>query len=157
MAGGCFYGIQSYFSKVKGVESAICGYANGTVPFPSFEDVLSGETGHAMAVKIDFEENLVPLSSLIEHYLRLVDPYSCNRQKEYKGPCYRLGIYYVDILDGIAITHYIDTHVKPGNYVEVKRFDNFYPAEEKHQNYAKTHPFWQNSVDLSLLKPWERK
>ena len=157
LAGGCFYGIQSYFAEVNGVVSATCGYVNGTTAFPKHEDVLSGRADHLEAIKLDYEENVLSLQEVLDHYLRIVDPYSAYKQGDYKGHCYGLGIYYVDVLDGITIVRYVDTHAKPGHYIDIRRFENFYPAEAKHQNYAKTHPFWKNQVDLSLLKEREKK
>ncbi len=157
LAGGCFYGLQSYFNEVKGVISATCGYINGTTPFPKHEDILSGKADALEAIKVDYEENLISIQELIDHYLRIIDPYSAFKQGDYKGHCYGLGIYYVDVLDGVAIIRYVDTHIRKGHYIDIRRFENFYPAEAKHQNYAKAHPFWHNPVNLSLLKDWEKK
>ncbi len=157
LAGGCFYGLQSYFNEVKGVISATCGYINGTTPFPKHEDILSGKADALEAIKVDYEENLISIQELIDHYLRIIDPYSAFKQGDYKGHCYGLGIYYVDVLDGVAIIRYVDTHIRKGHYIDIRRFENFYPAEAKHQNYAKAHPFWHNPVNLSLLKDREKK
>ena len=157
LAGGCFYGVQSYFEEVKGVTSTTCGYVNGTTAFPTHEDVLSGRADHLEAVKVDFEENIIRLQDILDHYLRIVDPCSAFKQGDYKGHCYGLGIYYNDVLDGITTVRYIDTHTRPGHYIDIRQFENFYPAEEKHQNYAKAHPFWKNSVNLSLLRSQEKK
>ena len=157
LAGGCFYGLQSYFNEVKGVIAATCGYVNGTTAFPKHEDVLSGKADALEAIKVDYEENLLSIQQVIDHYLRIIDPYSAFKQGDYKGHCYGLGIYYVDVLDGVAIIRYIDTHIKPGHYIDIRRFENFYPAQSKHQNYAKLHPFWNNPVNLSLLKDPEKK
>ena len=157
LAGGCFYGIQSYFSQVKGVNSVTCGYANGTTAFPKHEDVLSGRADHLEAIKVDYEENMIGLPEILDHYLRIIDPYSAFRQGDYKGHCYGLGIFYTDVLDGISIVRYVDTHTRPGHCIDIRRFENFYPAEAKHQNYAKAHPFWNNPVNLNLLKNREKK
>ncbi len=157
LAGGCFYGLQSYFNEVKGVISATCGYINGTTPFPKHEDILSGKADALEAIKVDYEENLISIQELIDHYLRIIDPYSAFKQGDYKGHCYGLGIYYVDVLDGVAIIRYVDTHIRKGHYIDIRRFENFYPAEAKHQNFAKAHPFWHNPVNLSLLKDREKK
>ncbi len=157
LAGGCFYGIQSYFCQVKGINSTTCGYVNGTSASPKHEDVLSGRADHLEAIKLDYEENVISLHEILNHYLRIVDPYSAYRQGDYAGHCYGLGIYYTDILDGVAIVRYITTHTRPGHYIDIRRFENFYPAEQKHQNYAKSHPNWNNPVNLSLLKQEEKK
>ena len=157
LAGGCFYGLQSYFDEVKGVISTTCGYVNGTTSFPNHEDVLSGKADALEAIKVDYEENLISIQQLIDHYLRIIDPYSAFKQGDYKGHCYGLGIYYVDVLEGVAIIRYVDTHIRQGHYIDIRRFENFYPAEAKHQNYAKAHPFWHSPVNLSLLKDREKK
>lgn len=100
---------------------------------------------------------MIGLHELLDHYLRIIDPYSAFRQGDYKGRCYGLGIFYTDVLDGITIVRYVDTHTKPGHCIDIRRFENFYPAEAKHQNYAKAHPFWNNPVNLNLLKDREKK
>lgn len=156
-SGGHFYALQAYFDEVRWVVSTQTGYVNGTSSHPTFATVQSGEDGFAQAVKVDYEDNFVSLETLIELYLRVVDPYSLDRQGEYRGKQYRCGIYYKDILDGIAITRKIDQTLMPYHRVDVNRLDNFFPAEEIHQHYKRKHPFWRCPIDFAVLKPNERK
>jgi methionine-S-sulfoxide reductase len=146
LSGGSFYALQDYFSRVKGVTAVTAGYINGTSAFPKYENVINGGADHKQAIKIDFEENLISLKEILGLYLKIIDPNCSNGQGEYKGPCYRLGIYYIDVIDGITIVHYVDSHLGSGHHIDIGRFENFFPAEPKHQNYAKTHPFWHNPL-----------
>lgn len=156
-SGGNFYCLQAYFDGVKGVVSTTAGYVNGQSDRPTFQEVASGKTGHAEAVKVEFEDYFLDLPHLTEIFLRIVDPYSLGHQGPFVGKQYRAGIYFQDLSDGIVLCRYIDTHLRPGHVVEVSRLDNFTPAEEAHQHYKRKHAFWNCPVDLNKLKPDEKK
>ena len=157
LAGGCFWGVQAYFDALKGVISTRVGYANGTTAFPKYEEVKTGKTGHAETVKIDYDDEVISLSDLLEHYLRFVDPYSLNKQGHDEGTQYRTGIYYTDVLDAVEAEVYLHEHLEPGYVIELQKMLNFFPAETYHQDYLKRNPGGYCHVDLSLLKPNERK
>lgn len=157
LAGGCFWGVQAYFDQLKGVISTRVGYANGRTAFPKYEEVKSGKTGHAETVKIDYDDQEITISDLLEHYLRFVDPYSLNKQGHDEGTQYRTGIYYTDILDGVEAEAYLHEHLEPGYVIEIEKMLNFFPAEAYHQDYLKKNPGGYCHVNLDLLKPEEKK
>ena len=95
-AGGCFWGVERYFSLAKGVVETEVGYANGTKDNPKYEDLKHGLDDASETVKIVYDENIVSLEKLLEIYLRAIDPYSKNKQGEDEGVQYRTGIYYLD-------------------------------------------------------------
>ncbi|MBR1581958.1 MAG: peptide-methionine (S)-S-oxide reductase MsrA [Bacilli bacterium] len=157
LAGGCFWGVQEYYSRLKGVLEVTAGYCNGTTAFPKYEEVKTGTTGHAETVKIDYDDSLISLEDLLNHYLRFVDPYSLNKQGEDEGSQYRTGIYYVDLLDGINARTYLDEHLEKGYKIEVSKMCNFFKAEEYHQNYLKKNVNGYCHINLNLIKKGEQK
>lgn len=80
LAGGCFWGVEAYFKKVEGVLDTEVGYANGLIDNPSYEKVCTGTTGFAETVKIDFDDEEISLSEILEHLFRIIDPVSLNKQ-----------------------------------------------------------------------------
>ena len=157
LAGGCFWGVEEYFSRLKGVLETTVGYANGTTAFPTYEEVKSGTTGHAETVKIDYDSDLITIPKLLEHYLRFVDPYSINKQGEDEGSQYRTGVYYTDLLDGMEARSYLSNTLKPGYKIEIAKLGNFFKAEEYHQEYLKKNPHGYCHVNLNLINDNEKK
>jgi len=157
LAGGCFWGVEAYFKQLKGVLDTTVGYCNGTTAFPKYEDLKSGKASHAETVKIDYDDALISLDKLLEHYLRFVEPYSVDQQGHDVGHQYRTGVYYTDLLDGVTAEMYFTEHLNPGWTIEIKQMNNFYPAEEYHQDYLDKNPGGYCHVNLGLLKPNEKK
>ena len=157
LAGGCFWGVQAYFKMLEGVIDTRVGYANGTTAFPKYEDLKSGKADHAETVKVVYDPDVIPLTKLVEHYLRFVDPYSVDKQGHDVGHQYRSGIYYTDLLDGVDIELYLSEHLNPGYKIELTQMRNFFPAESYHQDYLDKNPGGYCHVDLNLIKPEERK
>src|SRR5690242_15173227 len=94
-AGGCFWGVQAVFEHVRGVKSAVSGYAGGTVVSPSYEEVSSGATGHAESVEVVFDASQVSLGQLLEVFFSVAhDPTQKNRQGPDVGTQYRSAIFY---------------------------------------------------------------
>ena len=156
-AGGCFWGVQEYFDRLKGVLETTAGYANGKTTFPTYEQVKSQQSGHAETVRIVYDDEIISLNTLIEHYLRFVDPYSINKQGEDEGIQYRTGIYYTDLLDGIEARTYLSEHLKEGYTIKVEKLLNFFRAEEYHQDYLKKNPTGYCHINLNLIKDEEKK
>ncbi len=146
VAGGCFWGIQAVFQHVKGVSSATSGYAGGTVKNPSYEEVSTGETGHAESVEIVYDPSKITLGQLLKVFFSVAhDPTELNRQGPDTGTQYRSVIFftnqdqqriaqaYVQQLDQAKVfSQPIVTQIVP--------FKAFYRAEDYHQNYAAEHP-----------------
>ena len=142
-AGGCFWGIEEYFSRIEGVTDTEVGYANSKVENPSYELVCSGMTDSAETVKIIYDENIISLEDLLEKLFLVIDPTLLNRQGNDIGSQYRTGIYYNEDEDLEIINSYIDSiknKYKKDILTEVLKIKNFYPAEDYHQDYLKKNP-----------------
>ena len=145
-AGGCFWGVQAVFEHVRGVKSAVSGYAGGTVTSPSYEDVSSGTTGHAESVEVVFDASQVSLGQLLEVFFSVAhDPTQKNRQVPDVGTQYRSAIFYRTDEQRTVIDAYVRQLTDAKSYnrpivTEVAPLGAFYPAEKYHQHYAMLHP-----------------
>ena len=154
-AGGCFWGVEAYFQKLKGVMDTKVGYANGNIENPKYEDLKSGIATQAETVKIDYDEKIISLEKLLEHFLRFVDPYSIDKQGHDEAHQYRSGVYGNDI--DLKITKEYFNRVLNDNYkIELLPLDNFYLAEEYHQNYLIKNPNGYCHVNLNLIRDDEK-
>ena len=143
LAGGCFWGVQHFFTRVNGVRKAVSGYANGNGENPSYEEVYTDQTGFAETVRISYNPQRVSLETLAELYFCIIDPLSLNRQGHDEGTRYRTGIYYADPEDRPILEKvYARVQEKAGAplAVELEPLRNFYPAEERHQDYLQKNP-----------------
>ena len=144
LAGGCFWGMQAFFEEVDGVVSTEVGYANGTLGRqPSYEEVCTGETGFAETLQVVYDAGRVPLSFILERYFTVINPTTLNRQGADQGTQYRTGIYYTKeeqrpIIEK-ALTSLQQAYADP-IVVECKPLDNYYPAEQYHQEYLRKNP-----------------
>ena len=153
LAGGCFWGVEGYFKRIEGVEGTTCGYANGRTENPSYEDVCRHDTGHAETVKVDFDDEVISLEDLLIYYFRIIDPVSVNKQGNDVGTQYRTGIYYTDESQLPVIKAAIEREQRKYNEkiaVEVLPIENFYSAEEYHQDYLDKNPNGYCHINLSL-------
>ena len=145
-AGGCFWGIQAVFEHVRGVKSAVAGYAGGTMVSPSYEDVSSGTTGHAESVRVVFDPSQVSLSKLLQVFFSVAhDPTQKNRQGPDVGTQYRSAVLYTSAEQRTATESYIKQLTDAKAFArpivtEVGPLKAFYPAESYHQHYATLHP-----------------
>ena len=142
LAGGCFWGMQQFFDQFGGVIRTEVGYANGPEKAPSYEEVCD-DSGHAETLRIDYDEQAITLTALLDYYFMVIDPLSVNRQGHDEGIQYRTGIYYTDasLLPEIEAV-YRKEEEKAGAKlaVELEPLRNFYPAEEYHQKYLVKNP-----------------
>lgn len=145
-AGGCFWGIQEVFEHVKGVTSAVSGYAGGRIASPTYEQVSSGTTGHAESVRVTFDTSQVSLQTLLDVFFTVAhDPTQIDRQGPDIGTQYRSAIMYDGDAQKRVVEAYIkrltDEHRYPRPIVtQVVPLKGFYAAEEYHQHYAARHP-----------------
>ena len=145
-AGGCFWGIQAVFQHVKGVKSAISGYAGGTVASPSYEEVSSGSTGHAESVRVVYDPSQVTYGQLLRVFFSVGhDPTQLNRQGPDVGTQYRSAIFYNSVSQKRIATAYIAQLTQAKAFsrpivTEVSALRAFNVAEAYHQNYATLHP-----------------
>lgn len=157
LAGGCFWGVEHFFSLAKGIINTEVGYANGTLDNPKYEDLKHGLDDASETVKIDYDENVISLEKILELYLRVVDPYSVNKQGEDEGVQYRTGVYYQNDSDKEAIKKYFDNVLEKDYKIEVVKLNKFFTAEEYHQDYLNKNPQGYCHINMAKLKPEERK
>ena len=142
-AGGCFWGTEHYFKMIKGVVGTTVGYANSIMENPSYKDVCSGDTLAAETVKVDYDPSSVSLEFLTRMFFHAIDPTSLNRQGNDIGTQYRTGIYYTDNEDLAKIYKVFEEQRSTTEgeiVVEVKALQNFYAAEDYHQDYLDKNP-----------------
>ena len=152
LAGGCFWGTEAYLKRIPGVLETEVGYANSTVAEPSYEEVCSGETGAAEAVRVTYDADVLPLPLLLAAYLRTVDPFSLNRQGNDRGTQYRTGIYWTDDADRAAVISALVSLARTSGKnprIEAAPLANFSPAEAYHQDYLGRNPFGYCHVNLT--------
>lgn len=143
LAGGCFWGTEKYMSLIKGVVDTEVGYANGKTQNPTYEDVCRRNTGHAETVRVVYNPEEIPLEDLLKLFYRVIDPTAVNRQGNDIGTQYRTGIYYVDKEDEAIIRASLDElqkKYKEPLAVELMDLQNFYVAEDYHQDYLDKNP-----------------
>lgn len=144
-AAGCFWGVEDFFRKVPGVIDVRSGYTGGTVANPSYEQVCTGETGHAEAVHMTFDSSQVSYKQLVEKFWTIHDPTQLNRQGPDVGYQYRSAIFthgseqYAiaealkkELMEKHKFLAPIATVIEPAG--------PFYEAEEYHQRYFEKHP-----------------
>ncbi|MEK3695416.1 bifunctional peptide-methionine (S)-S-oxide reductase MsrA/peptide-methionine (R)-S-oxide reductase MsrB [Paenibacillus sp. FSL R10-2199] len=154
LAGGCFWGVEAYMSRIQGVQDVTSGYANGEGENPAYEDVIRGDRGFAETVHVKYDPKQVTLQQLLESYFKVVDPTSRNKQGNDRGVQYRTGIYYSSPEDAAIIQQAVDQ--EQANYdkpivTEVLPLKNYYLAEEYHQDYLEKNPNGYCHIDLSIL------
>lgn len=153
-AGGCFWGTEHFMKQIPGVISTTTGYANSTVDNPSYRQVCTGDTHAAETVEVTFKPDSVSLPFLIDLYFKTIDPTSVNRQGGDSGTQYRTGIYYTEPSQRDIIEREIAAlargYQKP-LAVEVKPLENFWPAEDYHQDYLEKNPGGYCHIDPSLF------
>jgi len=142
LGGGCFWCVEAVFLQLKGVEKVVSGYAGGIVQNPSYEQVCQGTTQHAEVVLIDFDEQQINYSQLLNVFFTTHDPTTLNRQGNDIGTQYRSVIYYFNDEQKQKAEHVIQTLEEEGlNIVtELSPVPTFYPAEEYHQNFFARNP-----------------
>ena len=154
-AAGCFWGAQHFFSQVDGVKEAVCGYANGNTADPTYEAVYTDSTGFAETVKVCYRPERIGLEELTELFFTIIHPLSLNKQGEDEGTRYRTGVYYTDPAERSTIAAVFDAvSARLGTpvVVELEPLRNFYPAEERHQDYLVKHPGGYCHVPLKTFR-----
>lgn len=154
-AGGCFWGTEHFFKQIKGVVNTEVGFANGTTDNPTYQEVYTDKTGYAETVHVTYNPEVVSLEFLLRMFFKAIDPTSLNQQGHDVGTRYRTGIYYIDEADLSIIeriyaeeqNQYAETFV-----VEKKPLENFYTAEEYHQDYLDKNPTGYCHLPLALFE-----
>lgn len=143
LAGGCFWCLDAVYRRINSVESVVSGYTGGSVDRPTYEQVSTGATGHAEAVKITFDESIVSTDIILDIFFLIHDPTTLNRQGNDTGTQYRSAMFYTDNnqeeLFESAITR-AKKHWGDKIVTQVQKLDAFYPAEDYHQDYFNNNP-----------------
>jgi len=145
-AGGCFWGVEAVFEHLKGVTSAVSGYAGGAKASPSYEEVSSGTTGHAESVQVIYDPATISYEQLLEVFFTVAhDPTQLNRQGPDWGTQYRSIAFYRNPEQQKAIESYIAELSHARKYskpivTQVVALKDFYPAEGYHQGFMAKHP-----------------
>ncbi len=145
LAGGCFWCLEAVYEQMRGVEKVVSGYIAGDKPNPNYEQVCSGNSGHAEAVQITFDPAHVSYGELLAVFFSIHDPTTLNRQGNDKGTQYRSAIYYHNDDQRAAAAEFMvelkQQKVFPHPLVtELVAAPTFYPAENYHQHYFANHP-----------------
>lgn len=159
VAGGCFWGVQEYYRRCRGIEQTKVGYAQTNQLNCTYEDVKYGNTHAVEAVELIYN-NQISLQKILELLFRIIDPTSINQQKEDVGEQYRTGVYYENDRERQIIEAYIQKQQR--NYekpivVECLPLKNFVDAEEYHQDYLVKNPTGYCHVDFTQLKKEDLK
>ena len=137
-AGGCFWCVEAIFQRIDGVKELINGYCNGLTQNPTYEEVCSGQSGHAEVLKIEFDEQQISFADLVEVFVETHDPTSLNQQGADRGTQYRSAVFYTDLNQRDQTVSVINSI--PDAVTEISALDVFYPAESYHQNYYNNNP-----------------
>ncbi len=160
LAGGCFWCTEALFRRLQGVMSSTPGYTGGTKPNPTYQEVCSGETGHAEAVQVVFDPAVISYRQLLDVFFHLHDPTTRNRQGNDVGTQYRSAVFYhtdeqkktaEDVIRMLDESHAYDAHA----VTEIVPFAEFYPAEEYHKAYYEKNsyqPYCQYVIDPKITK-----
>ena len=137
---GCFWHIQDRFKKVKGVSSTSVGYSGGKKDSPTYEQVCTGDTGHAEVVEVDFDPSVVTYSELLDVFWSCHDPTTKDRQGPDIGHQYRSVIYYLDDRQKKLAEESMNDISKSGRFrdsivTEIHPIKEYYKAEDYHQDY----------------------
>ena len=149
LAGGCFWGLEEYFSRISGVLETTVGYANGQVETTNYQ--LIKETDHAETVQVIYDEKIVSLREILLYYFRVIDPLSINQQGNDRGRQYRTGIYYKDEEDLPTIYAVVQEQERMLGRkiaVEVEKLRHYILAEDYHQDYLKKNPGGYCHIDV---------
>lgn len=144
-AGGCFWCTEAIFKGLKGVVSVMPGYTGGTLKNPTYYDVAGGNTGHAEAIKIDFNPAVISFRDLLEVFFSTHDPTSLNKQGADTGTEYRSAIFYSSPEQKAVTQEFIKELVLAGTFdkpivTTLEPLAEFYPAEQEHMDFAARNP-----------------
>lgn len=145
LGAGCFWCVENIFSRIKGIQSAVSGYADGDVENPSYEQVCSGSTNHAEVVQITFDTDLISVETILTVFFAIHDPTTLNRQGNDIGTQYRSTILYHNEQQKALSNQKIAAINESGEFADpvvttVVPYRNFYSAESYHQDYYTNNP-----------------
>ena len=140
LAGGCFWCTEAIFQRLEGVDKVVSGYTGGTVKNPAYREIATGTTGHAEAIEIIYNPEIISYKELLNIFFATHDPTSLNRQGNDQGTQYRSAVFYTNyeqkqlaeqVIEELTANNVFEDAI----VTEVTELDTFYNAEEYHQNY----------------------
>jgi len=163
-ASGCFWCVESIFESVKGVKEAISGYAGGKIKNPTYQQVASGSTRHAEAVRVIYDPTIISYETLVLVFYGSHDPTTLNQQGPDRGYQYRSAIFYKtaeekEIAERVTAMLSEEKVYNSPITTEIAPFTNFYDAEEYHQNFERKNPnqSYVRAVSIPRLKRFQNK
>jgi peptide-methionine (S)-S-oxide reductase len=153
---GCFWCSEAVFQQLKGVRSVVSGYSGGITENPTYEQVCTGQTGHAEVIQITFDPKEITYPELLEVFWQTHDPTTLNRQGNDEGTQYRSVIFYHTPRQKELAEHYkkeleAEHAFRKPIVTEITEFSEFYPAEDYHQNYYNGHK--TQSYCMAVIRP----
>jgi len=143
LGAGCFWCVEAVFERIPGVQSVVAGYAGGSKPNPTYEEVCNGNTGHAEVAQITFDPSIVSFEKILEVYWKAHDPTTMNRQGADVGTQYRSAVFYDGEKQKLAAERSkkeAQRYFEDPIVTEVQPLKEFYKAENYHQDYYKNNP-----------------
>lgn len=160
LGGGCFWGVEEYYRRLKGVVATRVGYAQGNVENPSYEQVKKQLTHHREVVEISYDETQITLPQVLDHLFRIIDPTIRNRQGNDIGESYQSGMYYTTAEDKNVMEEFVakrQQNMVKEIAVEIEQLKTFWDAEEYHQKYLVKNPLGYCHVNFALIQEHEKK
>ena len=154
-AGGCLWGTEHFFKQIEGVLETEVGFANGHTENPTYKEVYTDQTGFAETVYVKYNPDVVSLEFLLNMFFKAIDPTSLNKQGEDEGTRYRTGVYYTND-DDLAVIEKVFSQEQQ-NYqqplaVEKLPLQNYYSAEDYHQDYLDKNPTGYCHLPVALFE-----
>ncbi len=145
LGGGCFWCTEAVFDRVRGIVDVESGYANGHLDHPSYDDICTGQTGHAEVVKLDFDPAVISLRDVLLIFFGTHDPTTLNRQGNDVGTQYRSAIFTTDAQQTAEARALLQEMQNEKAFdapmvTQIEPLTNYWPAEEYHQDYFLQHP-----------------
>ena len=145
---GCFWCTEAVFDELRGVKSVVSGYSGGRVPNPTYEQICTGQTGHAEVIQVTYDSAAISYDDLLKVFWQTHDPTQLNRQGHDTGPQYRSAIFFHNDTQRRTAEQYKHQLDKSGTFkapivTEITPFEKFYPAEKYHQQYFQANPAQQ--------------
>ncbi len=160
LAGGCFWCTEAVFERIKGVTKVISGFTGGTIKNPGYREIITGRTGHAEAVEIYFNSEIISLEELLYIFFSVHDPTTLNRQQFDVGTQYRSAIFYHSEVQKEKALKVIERLEKEKVFdapivTEITEATSFYKAEPEHKEYYSKHreqQYCQVIIDPKIKK-----
>ena len=160
LAGGCFWCTEAVFQRLDGVEKVTSGFTGGDIKNPAYREIITGRTGHAEAIEIEYDPSVIQFEELLLVFFATHDPTTLNRQQNDVGTQYRSGIFYHDEIQKLKAEEVINLLEEQETFkdpivTEVTEATPFYVAETEHQDFYNQHrqqPYCQYIIDPKITK-----